>query len=293
MNTIDSEWTKESRIGTNIPFYDKSIFLEIESYIIKKCAEYELTCKYNVGPLIGGVPPRNDNTKIVNHFINAISYHDSMGGILISTRNAEINCRNVDAILSQDKEDDISEALLQKLNDKYILEYPSSNYDYVVFLPGSNLFHSLDWEKLDEALIDNPLAMIKLHPVITEKSANDIKEKWPGRVINQNVSGLQLLNNSKSLWTSYNSEFGLIASLKEKPFAVLSKWNDVFSMIYSPIYRNLKYKNIEYNKDVVSKVISSKRSGFVFPWQTDWKQRIDLYSESIHKFKNGMVYPYV
>jgi hypothetical protein len=172
MNTIDSEWTKESRIGTNIPFYDKSIFLEIESYIIKKCAEYELTCKYNVGPLIGGVPPRNDNTKIVNHFINAISYHDSMGGILISTRNAEINCRNVDAILSQDKEDDISEALLQKLNDKYILEYPSSNYDYVVFLPGSNLFHSLDWEKLDEALIDNPLAMIKLHPVITEKSAN-------------------------------------------------------------------------------------------------------------------------
>jgi len=292
MDTIDSKWEDESRIGNNIPFYDKDIFLDIEKHIIKTCAKYDLTCKYNVGPLIGGVPPVKDNTVIVNSLVNAIAYHDSMGGILISTRNAELNCRNVDAILAIDMIDDISETIIFKLNDKYVLDNSDEVYDKVAFIPGSNLFHTVDWEKLHEVMIDNPFAMIKLHPVVTEKSAQTIKDKWPGRVIDKGISGLQLLNASSTIWTSYNSEFGLIASLKKISFSNLSKWNDVFSMLYAPIYRNLKYKDLEHNKNIVSKVISSKRSGYIFPWQDDWKERIEIYFESIHGFKTGMEYPY-
>jgi len=292
MDTINSRWEDESRIGNNVPLYDKEIFLEIEKYIIKTCAKYDLTCKYNVGPLIGGVPPIEDNTIIVNPLVNAIAYHDVMGGILISTRNAELNCRNVDTILANHMTDDISEIVISKLKDKYVLNSSDKLYDKVAFMPGSNLFHTVNWEKLNEAMIDNPSAMIKLHPVITEKSAKSIKNKWPERVIDEKTSGLQLLNASSLIWTSYNSEFGLIASLKKIPFSNLSKWNDIFSMVYAPIYRNLKYKDLEHNKDVVSKVISSKRSGYIFPWQDDWKQRVEIYFESIHKFNTGMEYPY-
>ena len=292
MDSIESKWEDESRIGNNIPFYDKDIFLDIEKHIIKTCAKYDLTCKYNVGPLIGGVPPIGDNTVVVNSLVNAIAYHDVMGGILISTRNAELNCRNVDKILASDMTDDISSTVLSKLNDKYVLTDSDKLYDKVAFIPGSNLFHTVDWEKLSEAMIDNPDAVIKLHPVVTEASAQKIKDKWPNRVIDQSVSGLQLLNNASMIWTSYNSEFGLIASLKNIPFSNLSKWNDVFSMTYAPIYRNLKYKNLQHNKDIVSKVISNKCSGYIFPWQDDWKERIEMYFESIHGFKAGMEYPY-
>lgn len=293
MDTIESEWVKQARIGNNIPSYDKEFFIEIENYIIKTCAKYDLTCKYNVGPLIGGVPPRDDISVIVNPLVNAISYHDVMGGILISTRNAELNCRNVDKILKCNADTDISDTVLSKLNDKYVLKANDQVYDKVIFIPGSNLFHTIDWEKIDEAMIDNPHAVIKLHPVITEQSAQMIKNKWIGRVIDENMSGLQLLNSASTIWTSYNSEFGLIASLKELPFSCLSKWNDVFSMTYAPIYRNLKYKDLKYNRNVVSKVLSSKHSGYVFPWQEDWKERIETYFESIHRFKRGMEYPYV
>lgn len=292
MDTIESEWVKQTRIGNNTPSYDKEFFTEIENHIIKTCAKYDLACKYNVGPLIGGVPPKGDTNSIVNPFVNAIAYHDVMGGILISTRNAEVNCRNVDAILQLDADESIADIILSKVNDKYVLTQCDQLYEKVIFIPGSNLFHTVDWEKLDEAMIDNPYAVIKLHPVITEQSAKMIKDKWLGRVIDENVSGLQLLNGASTIWTSYNSEFGLIASLKELPFSSLSKWNDVFSMTYAPIYRNLKYKDLEHNKNVVSKVLSSKRSGYVFPWQEDWKERIELYFESIHGFKKGMEYPY-
>jgi hypothetical protein len=292
MDTIESEWTKQTRIGNNIPSYDKSSFLEIEKYIIKTCAKYDITCKYNVGPLIGGVPPKGDNSPIVNSLVNAISYHDVMGGILISTRNAEINCRNVDTILMNETFNDISFTVLQNLNDKYVLKTSDVVYEKVLFIPGSNLFHTIDWEKLDEAMIDNPSAVIKLHPVITEQSANMIKSKWIDRVIDEDVSGLQLLNNASTIWTSYNSEFGLISSLKEIPFSNLSKWSDVFSMTYAPVYRNFKYKDINHNKLIVSKVLSSNHSGYVFPWQEDWKERIEEYFESIHRFKKGMEFPY-
>lgn len=293
-NTINEMWTNVDRIGYVQPTYEKEYFLEMENHVIKTCANYELTCKFNVSPLIGGVPPREDHTPVVNGLVNAIAYHDCMGGIFVGTRNAEVNCRNFDHIFSKNEIDaDLVTRVKNQLQDKYVLEQSATTYEKVIFLPGSNLFHTVNWEKVDEALIDHPDVMIKLHPVITEVSAEKIKQRYPNRVINENMSGLQLLLNAKMVWTSYNSEFGLIAAMNKIPFSVISKWNDVFTMVYSPVYRNFKYKDVEHNHMIISKAITSNRSGFTFPWQDDWKVRIETYFESVvNKFDKGLVYPY-
>jgi len=293
-NTINEMWTNVDRIGYIQPTYKKEYFLNIENHIIKTCAQYELTCKFNVSPLIGGVPPRDDITQVVNGLVNAIAYHDCMGGILVSTRNAEVNCRNFDHIFSNTHVDDsIISQMLEQIQDKYILEKQETTYDKVIFLPGSNLFHTVNWEKVEEALIDYPDVMIKLHPVMTDAAADKIKDKYRERIISQNVSGLHLLMNAKLIWTSYNSEFGMIAAMCKIPFGVISKWNDVFTMVYSPVYRHFKYKDVDHNYLVISKALASNRSGFVFPWQNDWKMKVETYFESVvNKFSTGLEYPY-
>lgn len=292
MDDINTLWEKQERIGLNTPAYDKQIFIDIENKIIQLCREYDLTCKYNVGPMTGGVPPKGDKTKIVNHEVARMAYHDVMGGILISTRNAEINSRNADTVLDTLSDDAYPNELFEYLHDKYILEDSIVNPEKIIFLPGSNLFNTVDWEKIEELMIDYPDAMIKPHPIMTQISTERLQSKWGDRLISQDVAGLPLINGTKMLWTTYNSEIGLIAALKKKEFGIVCKWNDVFSMMYAPVYRHFKYRDTEHNYKVISTFINSKMSGLVFPWQNDWEERLETYFKHIVKFEKGMEYPY-
>ncbi len=293
MDTLNDQWQIETRIGENVPNYDLDIFLRLEEKVSSQSAALDLVAKYNVGPLIGGVPPKGDKDRIHDSRVYGIAYHDSLGGILISSRNAEINCRMMDRIMYDPTlYDDLVPEILSKVKDKYVLSNDMPAYDSVIFLPGSNLFSTVDWDKVDEIMIDYPEAVIKLHPVTTPTSVNRVKNRWGTRVIAEDVSGMHLLNNAKTIWTSYNSEIGLIAAMMKIPFGVINKWGDAFSMIYSPIYRQLKYKDIEHNYNVVSKIVSCTYSGYVFSWQEDYSERIEDYFIKVKSFKNGMAYPY-
>lgn len=293
MDTLNEHWLVENRIGENIPNYELSTFLSLEEKIFSQAANLDFIAKYNVGPLIGGVPPKGDKDKIRDSRLHGVAYHDSLGGLLISTRNAELNCRTIDRVVNDASPlIDLTSTILAHVKDKYVLSSDLPEPEEVIFLPGSNLFNTVDWDRVDEIMVDYPNAMIKLHPVTTPGSVDRIKTRWGARVISETASGMYLLNHAKTIWTSYNSEIGLIAAMMKIPFGTINKWGDTFSMIYAPIYRHFKYKDVEYNYTVISKVVSSNYGGFVFSWQQDCSERIDTYFSKVSTFKSGMIYPY-
>lgn len=290
---LKNRWTDPDRIGSITPQYSKETFLEIEDKIQEMSLFCEWEAKFNVGAQIGGIPPVDDTGDISDDRVHAIMYHDVMGGILISSRNAELNCRNVQSVIyNQEIDYDLVDRVASSIKDKYELGNNVDNYSHVVMLPGSNLFPTVEWQRVKEILIDYPQAMLKPHPITADYNFDKLQEDYQDRVLDMYLSGMQLNDTAEMVWTTYNSEMGLIRALNKKQFGTLSKWTDVFTMVYSPLYRVMKYKDTDHNYDVLAKFISSPYSGWVFPWQDDWEERVDNYFTSIDRFKKGMKYPY-
>lgn len=288
MDNINTTWSAYDRIGDNIPNLNKKQFFKIEKYIQQKSKEFNLISKFNVGHLIGGIPPKGNQTKIQNTTIKGISYHDVLGGIKLGTRNAELNCRLIDYVLSKKQNTHLVNI---KFTDKYVLNTNKTKYKKVMFLPGSNLFNVIDWEKVSEILIDNPEIVLKTHPVTNNSSIKFLKNNFNNKVID-GTNSKELLNHAEVIWTSYNSEIGLIAAYNSIPFGNICKWSDSFKLIYSPVYRHFKYKNLKHNKQIIDTILSSDESGFIFPNQTDYKIRIDNWFKNLLKIENYKEYPY-
>lgn len=294
MDTIRSEWVSKNRIGNCVPLYNKNNMLEIEDYIIEKCKEYNLQSKYNVGLQIGGIPPKGDKTHIVNPDIHSIRYHDMLGGILISTRNGEVNSRNVDNILYDGKiDEELLKQIISSISDKYKLSDTTNKSNEIVFLPGSNIRHIVNIDRVEEILIDNPSALVKPHPIQTEEGLRRLKEQYGNRLIEENVSGVSLLKSAEVIWTTANSEIGLMSALLKKPFGDITHWKEYYNLLFAPVYRQFKYKQVDWNYSVIAKFLSSKKSGYIAYWMDDWKERVDLYFQYIINIRTkGASYPY-
>lgn len=294
MDQIQTGWAHFDRIGDNIPASDPELFLPLEAVIRAQAEQRYLVSKFNVSPLIGGVAPHGDTTPIKNATINQIAYHDCMGGLMVSTRNSEINSRNIDTSISAwVTGDTVAQEVARRVTDKYTLDASAENYDKLVFIPGSNIFNTVDWNKVSEILIDHPTAMIKAHPVTTPAGMDWLNAQYAGRVIASSVKGVALLSTASMVWTTYNSEIGMICAVRRIPFGNLTQWHSAGSVTYSPIYRHFKYKDLDHNYAVMSAVLESPISGFVFPWQGDWEQRIESYFAGLTRFKSGLAYPYM
>lgn len=294
LDRINEIWDAKSRIGECSPVLRKEVFKDIEEKIVSLCTKQDIEAKFNVGDRIGGIPPKGDRTPIVNPEYNAIKYHDVIGGIWINSRNAEINCRNIDNILHTSLvNDDAVNGVVERIQDKYKLSTTTDTPKEVIFLPGSNIRHIVNTDRVEEILLDFPNSMVKPHPIQTEVGIKNLKEKYKDRLIDKDDSGYQLLNNCSMLWTTYNSEIGLIAALKKIEFGDVMRWERAYECVYSPVYRHFKYRDVKHNYEVVAKIISSKSSGLVFPWQKDWEERVEIAINSIsHQWKPGTIYPY-
>lgn len=297
MDRIATTWMSPDRIGACVPTVDAQVMIPLENHVILKSDSHGIVSKFNVNPIYGGVPPKGDQSATVFVDKGGISYHDLMGGMLVSTRNAENNCRNMDHTIhhywnSAAPDLDI---LIQNLHDKYELNTQCSvQVDKVIFLPGSNILNTVDHDKVHEILVDNPTAMVKPHPIQNQKGMDFLIERYPGRVIPKEESGLAYLYNATTVWSTFNSEISLLSAILQKPWGNVTLWRYVFGMPYSCIIRHFKYKDVPHNFQVMSSVIASPTSGLVFPWQTDWQQRIDLYFERIMspRWIPGLLYPY-
>lgn len=287
---IEESWSDFDRIGDNIPNYSVEYFSKIENEIIALCEEYRLDSKFNVSAIFGGIPHPKDNGPLKNPDVKSITYADCMGGIRLSSRNMELNCRHYDNIVSREVEGTtIFDKVIIGLKDKYSLGQYKSDHKNIIFLPGSNLSDALDYEKIDEIIIDYNAA-VKPHPIYVEESLDDLKRDledtdW----IDHEVSGMECLQNCEIMWTPWSSEMGLIAAMMDIQFGTITKWEKAHRCTYSEIYRKFKYKNKVYNKEVMRKLLESKDSGFIFPWQEDYKERLRSFFESITSYKEGYV----
>lgn len=297
MDRIFTDYTQYSRIGTLTHTTAKAHLLPLEEYIVHKSDSTGITCKFNVNPIYGGVPAPGDQTATVFVDKGGIAYHDVLGGILISTRNAENNCRNMDHTLFHHLGQPTPhvQTLVQNMQDKYVLQPEITiQTDKVLFLPGSNLINTVDHNKVEEILVDHSTAYIKPHPMQTEKSMESLEKRYAGRLIPKDESGWAYLQAADRVWSTYNSEMGMMAALLNKPWGNLTMWRNVFGMPYASVFRNFKYLDVAHNHAVMQAVIHSPSSGLVFPWQTDWQVRIDAYFDRImsNRWTPGLPYPY-
>lgn len=290
MDTIIDSWSSYDRIGNNTPTLTPIYFKEMEEYIQHKSLSIGLVAKFNVDHLVGGIPPKGDKTDIITDNFVGIGYHDVLGGLKLSTRNAEINSRIIDYILAKENLNPNTPTI--NFMDKYVLRKNINEYEKIIFLPGSNLFNTIDWDKIDEILLDNPTAVIKTHPITNPESIRFLENLYGCDKLIVDTNAAELIGSTTLIWSSYNSEIGLIAAHKKIPLGNISKWSDAFKHIYSPIYRHFKYKNVIHNKEIVDKIIFSDESGFIFPSQYDWRIRIDNWFDNLSRFKKGLRYPY-
>ena len=103
------------------------------------------------------------------------------------------------------------------------------------------------------------------------------------RLISKDISGIDVMQHCSMLWTTYNSEMGLIAALRQQQFGHITNWAKAFMCVFAGIYRHMKYRNTTHNYAVMQKLITSPISGIVFPWQTDWEDRLEQYFTAVSK----------
>lgn len=188
-------------------------------------------------------------------------------GLLIHPCNDELRYGLARLALTDDDEPVPAEKILAAGDlDKYrlIRNFDSTPLEAVVFLPGSNLLDKVvDWGKVGQLVDDG--AMVKLHPVTATAFERRISQMFPGRVIGRRQSGFGALTRAKSVYTTVNSEMGLLAILMDKKVGMV----DLEPVAKRPIYRQL-YDVVlpESNqKAALEKLMGSRHAGFYWHWQ--------------------------
>lgn len=188
-------------------------------------------------------------------------------GLLIHPCNDDLRYSLARLALDDDDEPVKAEKILSNgALDKYrlIRSFDTSPLDAVVFLPGTNLLsHGVDWERVGQLVADG--AFVKLHPVTSAEFERRIDLMFPGKVIGRRQSGFSALLRAIDVYTTVNSEMGLLAILMGKTVGTV----DSQPVSKRPIYRQL-YDVVlpESNqKAALEKLMGSRHAGFYWHWQ--------------------------
>lgn len=151
--------------------------------------------------------------------------------------------------------------------DKYqmIRQFERAPLEAVIFLPGSNLLEkAVDWFKV-RRLVEAG-AIIKPHPITNDHWLTLIAESFPGEnIAYHKASGFDYLSRAEHVYTTNNSELGLLALLLDKQVGMV----DAQPETLRPMYRQL-YKAVLDQPDpkaALEKVIGSRHAGFYWHWQ--------------------------
>lgn len=104
-----------------------------------------------------------------------------------------------------------------EISDKYeLFDAPNETFDTIFFLPGSNIDYLIDYSKISEVLSKNENTLLKPHPLTTQKHLSIYGNLFGwDKIIEPKISGYQLLNKSKTVYHTDNSEIGFHAYLKK------------------------------------------------------------------------------
>lgn len=188
-------------------------------------------------------------------------------GLLIHPCNDDLRYRLAEIALTDNDDPVAAETILAAGSlDKYRLmkSFDPSPLETVVFLPGSNLLeNAVDWEQVKQ-LVDEG-AVVKLHPVTTTALERRVNLMFPGKVIGRRQSGFDALTRAANVYTTVNSEMGLLAILMGKTVGMV----DAQPVASRPIYRQLYDVVLPQTdrKAALEKLMGSRHAGFYWHWQ--------------------------
>ena len=167
---------------------------------------------------------------------------------------------------------EVAFAELASGSDKYLGSKPREKHDFVIFLPGGNIFNNVvRLGKLHNAISQG--AKLKMHP-ITASNLEALLEKTFGaeNLIDRKVSAHQLLADATIVGTFTNSEMGLVATAQGKRVYL---FNDTDRMCtYTAIYKAIQ-EGDQLSADKLKRILSDPASGFVSPSVDDPQKFID------------------
>lgn len=217
-------------------------------------------------------------------------YTDFLGkGIYLRVTSKPVNTKLFNSIISSDIE--IDEERIAKiksnLQNKYSLQWNTEFHDKVIFLPGSNLLCKgtvIDMKGVKTLVKEG--WKIKPHPITAHIFMAELKLRFgKENVLGKKEGGFELLMNCKEVATAQNSEMGLIALLLGKPIRLVSypvEKREKCLLTYESFYESLAGTNA---KESILKLFSSKRSGIIFNFDEDAKERLDNYLNNFWEYK--------
>lgn len=273
-DTVNDSWDSFNRISDCKHNYDNKLILNVEKCIQETFEGY--TCKYNVGVLKGNttvshardpINPRDYMESYDNE--KTLSYMDSMGGVKVATRNVSFNDNYMEVIVSNSSIDyELLEYIKSNLNDKYTLEpYELDSECEIIFLPGGNLYDTVDFIKVND-LLSRGNTYIKPHPITTDEDVLKL-EQWYGKdmILPKCSSGYNMVLNPKCkvAWISRSSELGIIRTLlTDSEVRFIDSTNKISRMTYTSVYRLFNPWDINYNKEIVERILTNPVSGYIF-----------------------------
>ena len=163
---------------------------------------------------------------------------------------------------------------MQLCADKYRLRKAKKAHDFVIFLPGSNIFDKIsDISRLQNAVSQG--AKCKLHPLSAAPMVAYLKNKLGSDcLLDKNMSGHQLMTQASIVGAFTNSEMGLVASALGKKVYVFNDTRDAYT--YSAFY-NAVFPGKAYSEERMKRLLSCKSSGLISMHANDPQQNVDLF----------------
>lgn len=224
--------------------------------------------------------------------IRSFLYTDFIGkGIYCRVNSVIINDKVLHSIVRSDEP--IDEIRIQKIVDnlenKYVLTRQVRTHPKVVFLPGSNQMTKdlIHWKKLKH-MVEKEDWKIKPHPITAHIWIAELKHKYGERAIyDKKDDGYALLRGAEDVAFCPNSEMGIAALLLGKRIhsvAIPRENREKNLVTYDSIYAAIANRK-EGSTIALKKILSSNRSGIIFNFDNDAKDRLERYLSNFWEYK--------
>lgn len=219
-------------------------------------------------------------------YFEYFTYCDLLGGILLQTGSAEITARLTSNCVFNIDETEVSNFNEDWAWDKYALnDAPTTAYDKVAFLPGSNLLHVIDQGVL--AKLSDHDWYVKPHPITADQTLADLGRQFGyRRIFSNTVSGHALFKNTSTIATTQASEFFILAGLMRKPIVDLTKYEYSWLLAYQS-FGVVYSQDIETNYRNMTRALMHPKSGWIHPSMSEFEidTRITGYFDEAMKLR--------
>lgn len=179
----------------------------------------------------------------------------------------------------------IFDAIANKNADKYNLQTTDIDYPYVVFLAGTNILEEItDDVKLLKAIKEEG-AKLKPHPLTSPFTMSFLKAKYgKDSLVNKNLSGHEILNRTKVVGCTTNSEMGLIALAQGKRVNLFDR-PKIACKTYTHIYKVLFEQGYPVINDF-KRLLSATNSGLIYHASEQPKEKIKNFFHYFNKVEH-------